>query len=228
MSNPLFKRASIHSSNFVTVELQKAVHKMNRPRYVGITILALAKVELYKFHYDIVRANFPQAKLLFTDTDSLTYHITHAPAVDVYKVLKATDEMDFSNFPPDHEHFSQAFHLVPGKWKDENAGACVKEFVGLRAKMYSFLMTDGAVKSTAKGVQKSFQQRHLTHEEYKNVLMGQTKNMVENVNIVTDGHHQLRTVKSVKIGLNPLNDKRYITGPQGESLAFGHCDIMTY
>ena len=228
VSNPLFKRASIHSSNFVTVELQKAVHKMNRPRYVGITILALAKVELYKFHYDIVRANFPQAKLLFTDTDSLTYHITHAPAVDVYKVLKATDEMDFSNFPPDHEHFSQAFHLVPGKWKDENAGACVKEFVGLRAKMYSFLMTDGAVKSTAKGVQKSFQQRHLTHEEYKNVLMGQTKNMVENVNIITDGHHRLRTVKSVKIGLNPLNDKRYITGPQGESLAFGHCDIMTY
>ena len=228
VANPLFKKASIHSSNFVTVELQKAVHKMNRPRYVGITILALAKVELYKFHYDIVKPNFPQAKLMFTDTDSLTYHITHAPAVDVYKVLKATHEVDFSNFPSDHKHFSRAFELVPGKWKDENAGACVKEFIGLRAKMYSFLMMDGAVKSTAKGVQKSFQQRHLTHQEYKNILMGGSKNIVENVNITTDGHHRLRTVKSEKIGLNPLNDKRYITGPHGESLAFGHCNIMAY
>ena len=226
VSSPLFQKASIHSENFVTVEMQKAIHKMDRPRYVGITILALAKVELYKFHYDVMKKKFKDSRLLFTDTDSLSYHITHPPTVDVFAELKETGCVDFSNFPPEHAHFSKEFELVPGKWKDENSGTCVREFVGLRSKMYSFLYENGGVKSTAKGVQKNFQIQHLNHEEYKRVLFNLTMTHVENINIRTNGHHQLFTVKTTKIGLNPLNDKRYITS-DGESLAFGHCKIMS-
>lgn len=224
VSSPLFQRATIHTENFVTVEMGKAIHKMNRPRYVGITILALAKVALYEFHYDVIKKCFPDTRLLFTDTDSLTYEITHPPDADIYAQLAQTGVVDFSNFPPDHPHFSKAFELVPGKWKDECSGKCVREFVGLRSKMYSFSYEDGGTKSTAKGVQKSFQDQHLTHEEYKRVLLGNSVTLVENINIRTDGHHNLFTVKTNKIGLNPLNDKRYITR-DGESLAFGHCKI---
>ena len=73
---------------------------------------------------------------------------------------------------------------------------------------------------------KNFQIQHLNHEEYKRVLFNQSMTHVENINIRTNWHHQLFTVKTIKIGLNPLNDKKYITS-DGESLAFGHCKIMS-
>ena len=53
---------------------------------------------------------------------------------------------------------------VIGKFKDESFGQAPSEFVGLRAKMYSFL--DG--KRTAKGIKKSVVYDRLTHEMYKN------------------------------------------------------------
>ena len=72
VSSPLYQRSCIHGENFVTVEMSKAIHKMDRPRYVGITILALAKVELYKFHYDVIKKRFKDSRLLFTDTGNDT------------------------------------------------------------------------------------------------------------------------------------------------------------
>ena len=144
----------------------------------------------------------------------------------MFAELKESGCVDFSNFPPEHVHFSKEFELIPGKWKDENSSACVREFCGLRSKMYSFLYENGGTKSTAKGVQKNFQIQHLNHEEYKRVLFNQSMTRVENINIRTNGHHQLFTVKTIKTGLNPLNDKRYISR-DGESLAFGHYKIKS-
>ena len=66
-----------------------AVHKvketltLNRPAYVGMCILDLSKMLMYDFHYNYVKKKYnDRAKLLFTDTDSLTYEIE---TVDVYK-----------------------------------------------------------------------------------------------------------------------------------------------
>ena len=69
---------------------------MNQPRYVGITILALAKVALYEFPFVVMKKNFKDSRLLSRLIHSHN-HITHPPEVDVYVQLKQSGCVDFSN-----------------------------------------------------------------------------------------------------------------------------------
>jgi len=45
---------------------------------------------------------------------------------------------DLSNYPRDHPAYDPTNKKIPGLFKDETAGEPVKEFIGLRSKMYSF------------------------------------------------------------------------------------------
>ena len=54
---------------------------LNKPIYVGFTVLDLRKWLMYDFHYNFIKRNF-SAELLFTDRDSLTYEIK---SENVYK-----------------------------------------------------------------------------------------------------------------------------------------------
>ena len=56
---------------------------LNKPIYVGLTLLELSKWLMYDFHYSFIKKNF-DAELLFTDTHSLTYEIK---SEDVYEEL---------------------------------------------------------------------------------------------------------------------------------------------
>ena len=56
--------------------------RLNKPTYDGFCILELSKLKTYQFHYDYVLKTFNNAKLLFTDTDSLVYEIKGSKVYD--------------------------------------------------------------------------------------------------------------------------------------------------
>ena len=71
---------------------------LNKPVYAGFCILELSKLLMYQFHYKYVKNKF-DAKLLFTDTDSLIYEIK---SEDVYEeCFKDRKLFDFSEYPVD-------------------------------------------------------------------------------------------------------------------------------
>ena len=72
ISKPSFVSQKIFSKNFVAIHDIKPVLTLNKPIYVGFSILDLSKCLMYEFHCKYIKSNF-DPKLLFTDTDSLVY-----------------------------------------------------------------------------------------------------------------------------------------------------------
>ena len=91
---------------------------------------------MYTFYYDHLKAKYGnRCTLLFTDTDSLCCHIQ---TPNLYEDMEVdSNEYDTSNFEKDHPLYSTANHRVLGKFKSETGCLAPREFVGLRAKMYS-------------------------------------------------------------------------------------------
>ena len=86
------------------------------------------------FTTTLLKKNF-SAKLLFTDTDTLTYEIK---SENVYKeFFKWKDLFDFSNYSKDSTFYDDTNKKVIGKMKDEYGGAIIDQFIGLKSKMYS-------------------------------------------------------------------------------------------
>ena len=122
---------------------------LNKPIYVGFTVLDLSKWLMYDFHYNFIKKNF-SAELLFTYTDSLTYE---AKSENVYKEFyQWKDLFDFSNYSKDSTFYDDTNKKVIGKMKDEYGGAIIDQFITLKSKMYSIKKINRSESSTTKGV----------------------------------------------------------------------------
>lgn len=78
------------------------------------------------FHYNYIKNKYgDKARLLFTDTDSLTYEIEEEY---VYKEFsKDMDKFYNSGYSKDSAYFDPTNKKVIGKFKDEAAGMPIKE-----------------------------------------------------------------------------------------------------
>ena len=133
-SRPTYVTHKLCNKNFAAIHEIKPVFILNKPIYVGFTILDLSKWLMYYFHYNFIKKNF-SAEFLFTDTDSLTYEIK---SENVYKEFyKWKDLFDFSNYSKDSTFYDESNKKVIGKMKEEYGGAIIDQFIGLKSKMYS-------------------------------------------------------------------------------------------
>ena len=140
VSKPTFLTQKIFDKYYVAFQEIKQVLTLKKPIYVGFTVLGLSKWLMYDFHYNFIKKHF-DAKLLFTETDSLTYEIK---SEDVYEeFFKHKHLFDFSNFSKDSKFYDNQNEMVAGKMKDEYKGIPIIIFVGSKSKMYCILLDDG-------------------------------------------------------------------------------------
>ena len=219
-SKPTYVSSKIFNENLVAVHKIKETLTLNRPAYVGMCILDLSKTLMYDFHYNYIKKKYgDKARLLFTDTDSLTYEIE---AEDVYRDFwidkNRFDNSDYSESSP---YFDNTNKKVIGKFKDEAAGVPICEFVGLRSKMYSYNKDNQTGGKTAKGIKKNIIKNNITHENYRDTLFN-NKQMYHKMKTIRSQKHQLGSYEINKVSLSCFDDKRYILDDGVISFAYGH------
>ena len=210
------------SKNVVAIQEIKPVLTLDKPIYVGFSVLELSKCFTYNFHYNYIKRKY-NAKLLFTDTDSLVYEIE---TDDVYEdFYKDKCLFHLSNYPKDSKDFDSVNEKIIGKMKDESKGKINDEFVGLNLKMRSMKNVDGKENQARKGVNKIVVKK-IKHEEYIDVLYNK-KWVRHNMKRIQSKLHKIRTYDVSKISLSCYDDKRYILDDGISTLAYFHKDIRS-
>ena len=237
IAQPTFKQFTIYDEKLVGVHLRKSKVKLNKPSYVGVAVLELSKKLMYEFHYDYIVPKYGnKAKLLFTDTDSLCYHIE---TEDFYKDIAddVPEWFDTSDYPANHLSGipTGINKKVIGKFKDELAGKIIVEFAGVRPKCYAYRIDNpekvcdckGKCKGRClgdkkcKGVKTKVVRTEITFDDYKScVLEGTEKHVTQNV--FRSRAHNLFTESLHKKALCAKDDKPVILEDGIRTLPIGH------
>ena len=137
VNSPTYKARHIINENLVGVEKEKAVLELNKPIYMGLSILDYSKVHMYSFYYDVLKPKYQDdIKLIYTDTDSFVIQVMTDDLFQDFKDL--SDYMDFSDYPKSHPNYDASNKKVLGKFKDELSSKIMTHFIGLKPKSYAF------------------------------------------------------------------------------------------
>ena len=136
VSEPNFHTMKLTDNNFAITEMRKVKVKMNKPIYLGLSILVIT---MYEFWYDYVKIKYQdKARLCYMDTDSFVVYIK---TKDFHKDISqdVNKRFDTSNYTFDRSLPTGINKKVIGFMKDELGGDIIKEFVALRPKAYSYI-----------------------------------------------------------------------------------------
>ena len=145
--------------------------KMNKPIYLGLSILEISKILMYEFWCDYMKPKYgDNVKLCYIDTDSF---ITNIKTEDFCKDIANDVEkrFDTSNYEVDRPLSTGKNKKVIGLMKDELGRRMITEFVALRPKTYSYLTDDCKEDKKAKGTKKGVIKRMIKFNDYKNCLL---------------------------------------------------------
>ena len=143
---------------------------MDKPAHLRLSILELSKILMYEFQYHYLKPKYREkAKLCSIDTENFLVQIK---TDDIYEDLAEDVETRFdpSNYELGRPLPKGKSKKVIGLIKDELGRNMMKQFVGLRAKTYSYLKDDGSEDKKAKATKKYVIRRKPKLENYENCL----------------------------------------------------------
>ena len=154
VSEPNYHTMNYISEDLSIIEMRRTKLKMNKPIYLGLSILEISKLLMYEFWYDYMKPKYgDKVKLCYMDTDSFIMNIK---TEDFYNDISNDVEkrFDTSNYECDRPLPTGKNKKVIGLMKDELGGRIITEFVALRPKTYSYLTDDFKEDKKAKGTKK--------------------------------------------------------------------------
>ncbi|MBV2113503.1 MAG: hypothetical protein KUF82_21330, partial [Candidatus Thiodiazotropha sp. (ex Ctena orbiculata)] len=145
--------------------------------------------------------------LIVHNTDSIFLSIK---TKNIYEDMKQIqNELDTSDYPENHDLYSEENKKKIGKFKDELQGKIMNEIVFLRSKAYSFTLTDLSEEKKLKGISKTTIKKDINFNDYKNCLFNNETKMNKMYTLNSDKHNMF--VNEInKASLSPFDDKRYI------------------
>ena len=217
-------------SDLAILRMKKLSVKLDKPLYLGVTVLDEAKRILYEWYYNYALPKWgDNFTSIATDTDSIYCWIK---TEDVYEDIYADKErFDMSEYDVNCEKFGKFFceanRRRPGKMKDENSGKIMSEMIFLRPKCYIFTLED-PLKTEEKetevkkcnGIPKKALNQQVTKEDYLAALENPIQKSVEIVTIAKR-HHDLFTMRQWKKGISGHDIKRYYVN-ETCSFPYGH------
>ena len=221
VSEPNFHTMKLIDDNLAIIEMKKVKVKMNKPIYLGLSILNISKITMYEFWYDFIKSKYgSSAKLCCMDTDSFIINIK---TEDFYKDISENviERFDTSNYIHDRPLPRGVNKKELGLMKDELDGDIITEFVALKPKAYSYKTEDNVELKKAKGTKKCIINKILNFNDYKNCLFDNRKVLRSQQRFKSE-NHSVYTENINKIALSCNDDKRFVATDGIESYPYGY------
>ena len=229
VTKPNFDRHIIINENLVIVLMNQESVRIDKPYYIGFSILEISKYIMYDFFYNILRPYFGDdgVELLYSDTDSLAINIKTGDLLQDLNNLKSN--MDFSNLHHSHPLFSKENMAQLFKFKEEFGLRPISRLCALKSKVYSFEVGcqhnngvdwrglclecqnnsfTGSNVNKLKGIQKRTA-RNIQFSNYVKCLSDFTAQREKTFQIISK-KQKISTNMVSKISLSSFCDKRYI------------------
>ena len=221
VSEPNYHTINLISEDLSIIEMKKTKVKMNKPIYLGLSILEISKTLMYEFWYDYMKPKYNDNVILcYMDTDSFIMNIK---TNDFYEYIANDIEniFDTSNYEANRPIPTGKNKKVIGLMKDELGGKIIKEFVTLRPKTYSFLTDDGKEDKKAKGKKKCIIKKMIKFNDYKKCLLNGEIILKSQQRFISN-KHDVYTEDVNKIALSNDDDKRIVSSNKITSYPYGY------
>ena len=219
VSEPNYHTINLISEDLSMKEMKKTKVKMNKPIYLGLSILEISKTLMYEFWYDYMKPKYnDNVKLSYMDTDSFIMNIK---TNDFYEDIAndVENRFDTSNYEVNRPLPTGKNKNVIGLMKDELGGKIITEFVTLRPKTYSFLTDDGKEDKKAKGTKKCVIKKMIKFNDYKKCLLIDEVILKSQQRFISK-KHDVYTENINKIALSNNDDKRIVSSNKINSYPF--------
>ena len=209
VSEPNYHTINLISEDLSITEMKKTKVKMNKPIYLGLSILEISKTLMYEFWYGYMKPKYGNdVKLCYIDTDSFIMNIKRN---DFYEDIAndVENRFDTSNYEVNRPLPIGKNKKVIGLMKGEVGGKIITEFVILRPKTYSYLTDDGKEDKKAKETKKCIIKKMIKFNDYKKCLLNDEVIFKSQQRFISK-KHDVYTENINKIALSNDDDKRIV------------------
>ena len=214
VSEPNYHTINLISEYLSIMEMKKTKIKMNKPIYLGLSILEISKILMYEFWHDYMKPKYNNnVKLCYMDTDSFVMYI---------KTNDVECKFDTSNYITNRRPLPIGKNKkVIRLMKDELGGEIITEFTALRPKTYSYLTDNDKIDKKAKGTKKCTINKMIKFNDYKKCLLNYEV-VIKSQQRFISKKHDVYTENVNKIALSNDDDKRVLSNDKIMTYPYGY------